>query len=146
MWTFLNQTQFQHSNGPISSQSKEGGKVYAWHETKEKNCITREKQLKLKYTWIYEKVWLLVSKSKSAWWVLLKFMCETSAQPPPKLLCPSCWFQLTLLNGSVVTAWHFHSWQLESRDCKVDNQRHKWLCNRFLGRIRDWMLCETERK
>ena len=85
---FLNDTQFRHSNGPISS-----------HVTKEKICVTDLKQLKqIRDSWICEKLWLKAAKSVTGKWILLKFVREARTKPPtspPKLLCRFCWFLFT---------------------------------------------------
>ena len=91
---FWNETQFRRSNGPKRVQ-----RVYSWHVTRPKICVTGEKQLKdIRDSWIYEKVWLKAAKSISGTWILLKFERETLTQPPylpSKLLCHSCRFQFT---------------------------------------------------
>ena len=61
-------------------------RVYAWHVTKAKLCVTGEKQLKdIRDSWIHETVWIKTAKNISGTWILLKFVRETRTISLPPL-------------------------------------------------------------
>ena len=75
---FFNNHQFRRSNGPIISQSEEGGNEL---------CVKRMKNnyKEIRDSFIYEKVWLKAAKNIRSKRILLKFVSETGTNPSPYL-------------------------------------------------------------
>ena len=74
----FNNNQFRRSNGPIISQSKEGGNELCVNGMKDNYKEIRD-------SCIFEKLWLKAAKSIRSKRILLKFVSKTGTTPSPYL-------------------------------------------------------------
>ena len=74
----FNNNQLRRSNGPIISQSKEGGNELCVNGMKDNYKEIRD-------SCIFEKLWLKAAKSIRSKRILLKFVSKTGTTPSPYL-------------------------------------------------------------